>query len=106
MHILHAQIARSLAQLQQAKQQLVSGMCQVFLRLEKLALGVEHVQIDAHTYLVAEHIGFQRTLAGSDRSFQCLDLFIGRLHAKEGRAHGLGDLASGAFQICAGFFLE
>jgi hypothetical protein len=68
------QRAVGLAQLEVAQQHVVARLRQVALGLEQLALRVEHVDVDAHTHLVAELVGVERTLAGGLGRFQRLDL--------------------------------
>jgi hypothetical protein len=95
-----------LAQLELAQQHVVACHGQVALGLEQLALGVEHVDVDAHAHLVAQLVGVQRALAGLLGGLQGLDLAHARLHAKEGAARGLGHVAAGGFQVGLGLLFQ
>ena len=61
-HVSRLQLAGGQAQLEAAQDHVVPGLGQVSAGLEELGLGVEHVQVHAHTHLVAQLRGFQGQL--------------------------------------------
>jgi hypothetical protein len=53
-HVLFAQCAGRRLQLEQGAERIEPGLGQFLARIEKLALGVQHVDVDAHADFIAE----------------------------------------------------
>lgn len=82
MQIFGAQRAVSLTQTQATDQHVVTRFGQVAFGLEQLALGVQHVNVDAHANLVTQAVGFQSDLTGLLSSLEGFDLTLTGNHAK------------------------
>ena len=95
-----------LPQFELSQQHLIASIGQVAFGLIELALRIEHIDIDANSHLVAHLVGFERALAGQERSFQCLDLGMTGLNAQKGRACRLLHRAARIIELGACFVLE